>query len=58
MYEHFVCMCVSAPRVCPVFTGGQKIALDLSRLQLQMAVSYHVGIGSQTQVPYKSSKCS
>ena len=40
-----VCMYARAPRVCSAL-GGQKVALDLLELELQMVVRCQVGSGS------------
>ena len=38
--------------------GGQKRVSDPLKLELQVVVSHLVGAGNQTQVLYKSNKCS
>lgn len=57
-------MCVGITRMyvcvaCACSTReGQKRASDAPELQLQMTGSHHVGAGNQTQVFWKSTKCS
>jgi hypothetical protein len=42
----------------PCAQRGQKTALNLLGLELEMVVSYYVGARSRTQVPWKSNQCS
>lgn len=46
-------ICVSAPCVCSTHRS-QKKALDALELELQKAVSFHIGAGNRTWVLHKS----
>jgi hypothetical protein len=49
------------PACMSVYHGacrGQNKVSDILELELQMVVSHHVGAEAQTQVLYKSNKCS
>lgn len=51
----YACVRVCAPRVCSVF-GGQKRASHPLDLELQTALSCHVGVEKQTQVLWSNSE--
>ena len=54
-----VCVCVYLCTECvPGAHGGQKHVLDPPELELQKAVSNHVGARNLTQVLWQSSWCS
>jgi hypothetical protein len=53
----FLPNCVYAPQACTTHWGHGK-ALDPLELDLQAAVSCHVGVGNQSQVFWKNSQCS
>lgn len=52
-------MCTSYVHLVPVQAfRGQKMALDLLKLDLQMVVSCHMGCRNSIWIICKSSKCS
>lgn len=52
VYEHlFFCM-----YALPGTRGGEKRMLDSMKVELQMVVNQHVGVGNQTRVLSKSSQ--
>ena len=57
MYGCFA-SCVSLCHTCVRCAGGQEKTLDSLELELQLVVSCHVGARNQTQVLWKSSRCS
>lgn len=48
MFCLHACMCATC---MPAARGSQKSALDPLDMELQKAVSHHVGAGNQTQSP-------
>lgn len=55
MFCPLVHLCpVSVPGIC----GGQRGVLYPPGLELQMVISYHVDAGNQTQLLWKSNRCS
>lgn len=49
-----VCLCITC---MPEALGGQKSIRSLG-MELQLVVRYHVGVGNQTLVLWKSRECS
>ena len=58
MCEYFAWMYVWVPYVCPVPGEGRRGCLILWNWNFWMVVSHHVNPGNQTQVLWKSRKCS
>lgn len=55
-----MCVCFACMNFCSLCArgagGGQKTASEFPELELQMFVSYHVGVGNRTQVLWESNQ--
>ena len=62
----YICVCVwfiflylyPCSTCIPGTQGAQKRLLTALKMELQLVLNWHVDSGNQTQVPWKSSKCS
>lgn len=52
-----MCVCVSECHVCASTWKGEERASESLQLELQAAMSCHVGAGKGIQVLWKKSKC-